>query len=137
MTTESAREEAVNPLLGQLLRQRGIPARAERRSRGDTPDIRYELPTGELVLLECKWESGHADLIDQLDDRLTDFPDAIARVGVLYPDDFRHVDDIQEPVTFSSPRCASQQRLSLVAGGQQLEQCPCTILPHQAPVQMP
>ncbi len=96
MTTETAREEAVNPLLGQLLRQRGIPARAERRSRGDTPDIRYELPTGELVLLECKWESGHADLLDQLNDRLTDFPDAIARVGVLYPDAFKHVDDIQD-----------------------------------------
>lgn len=96
MNSETAREEAVNPLLGQLLRQRGIPARAERRSRGDTPDIRYELPTGELVLLECKWESGHADLFDQLNDRLTDFPDAIARVGVLYPDDFKHVDDIQD-----------------------------------------
>ena len=96
MTSETAREEAVNPLLGQLLRQRGIPARAERRSRGDTPDIRYELPTGELVLLECKWESGHADLLDQLNDRVTDFPDAIARVGVLYHDDLRHVDDIQD-----------------------------------------
>lgn len=94
MTTETAREEAVNPLLGQLLRARGIKARAERRSRGDTPDIRYELPTGELVLLECKWESGHADLIDQLNDRVADFPDAIARVGVLYPDWLKQEDDI-------------------------------------------
>ncbi len=94
MPSETAREEAVNPLLGQLLRARGIPARAERRSRGDTPDIRYELPTGELVLLECKWESGHADLLDQLNDRLTDFPDAIARVGVLYPDWLKQEEDI-------------------------------------------
>ena len=93
MPTESVREEAVNALLAQLLRQRGIPARAERRSRGDTPDIRYELPTGELVLLECKWESGHAGLLDQLNERLADFPDAIARVGVLYPDWLRQEED--------------------------------------------
>ena len=32
MPTETAREEAVNPLLGQLLRQRGIPARAVREA---------------------------------------------------------------------------------------------------------
>ena len=31
---ETAREKAVNPLLGQLLRARGVPARAERRGRG-------------------------------------------------------------------------------------------------------
>ena len=93
---ETAREEAVNPLLGQLLRARGIAARAERRSRGDTPDIRFELPTGELVLLECKWESGHAALDAQLAQRVDDFPDAVARVGVLYPEDLKHVDDIQD-----------------------------------------
>ena len=91
---ETAREEAVNPLLGQLLRARGIKARAERRTRNDTPDIRFELPTGDLVLIECKWESGRADLDTQLDERVQDFPDAVARVGVLYPDGLKHVDDI-------------------------------------------
>ena len=94
MTTETAREEAVNPLLGQLLRARGIRARAERRSRGDAPDIRYELRTGELVLIECKWESNQAGLNDQLDQRVQDFPDAIARLGVLYPDWLKQEDDI-------------------------------------------
>ena len=96
MTTETAREEAVNALLAERLRARGIMARAERRSRDDTPDIRYELAGGELVLLECKWESGHADLLDQLNDRVLDFPGAVARVGVLYPDWLRHAEDIQE-----------------------------------------
>ncbi len=94
MTSETAREEAVNPLLGQLLRVRGIKARAERRSRGDSPDIRYELRTGELVLVECKWESNQAGLNDQLDQRVEDFPDAIARLGVLYPDWLKQEDDI-------------------------------------------
>ena len=91
---ETAREEAVNPLLGQLLRARGIKARAERRSRGDAPDIRYELRTGELVLIECKWESNQAGLNDQLDQRVEDFPEAIARLGVLYPDWLKQEDDI-------------------------------------------
>ena len=94
MNTEIAREEAVNPLLGQLLRARGIKARAERRSRGDAPDIRYELRTGELVLIECKWESNRASLNDQLDQRVHDFPDAVARLGVLYPDWLKREDDI-------------------------------------------
>ncbi len=93
-TGETAREEAVNPLLGQLLRARGIKARAERRSRGDAPDIRYELRTGELVLIECKWESNRASLNDQLDQRAHDFPDAIARLGILYPDWLKQEDDI-------------------------------------------
>ena len=80
--------------MGQLLRARGIPARAERRSRGDTPDIRYELPTGELVLIECKWESGQSDLREQLDERVGDFPDAIGRLGVLYPEWLKQEEDI-------------------------------------------
>ena len=92
---ETAREEAVNPLLGQLLRARGINARAERRSRGDAPDIRFELRTGELVLIECKWESNRPTLDAQLDQRVHDFPQAVARVGVLYPDWLKQEDDIQ------------------------------------------
>ena len=92
--SETAREEAVNPLLGQLLRARGVNARAERRSRGDTPDIRYQLPSGELILIECKWESGRSDLDQQLAERVSDFPEAIARVGVLYPEWLKQEDDI-------------------------------------------
>ena len=91
---ETAREEAVNPLLGQLLRARGIAARAERRSRGDAPDIRFELRSGELVLIECKWESNRAALEAQLDQRVQDFPEAVARVGVLYPDWLKQKEDI-------------------------------------------
>ena len=98
---ETAREEAVNPLLGQLLRARGIAARAERRSRGDTPDIRFELPTGEVVLLECKWESGRAALDAQLAQRVDDFPDAVARVGVLYPDWLKQEDDILDELEYT------------------------------------
>ncbi|MCY3569579.1 MAG: hypothetical protein OXH38_13200 [Chloroflexi bacterium] len=101
MTTETAREEAVNPLLGQLLRARGINARAERRSRGDAPDIRFELRTGELVLIECKWESNRPALDAQLDQRVHDFPDAVARVGVLYHDALKHVDDIQDELEYT------------------------------------
>ena len=101
MTTEIAREEAVNPLLGQLLRARGIRARAERRSRGDAPDIRFELRTGELVLIECKWESNRSALDDQLAERVQDFPDAVARVGVLYPDGLKQVDDILDELEYT------------------------------------
>ena len=98
---ETAREEAVNPLLGQLLRARGISARAERRSRGDAPDIRFELRSGELVLIECKWESNRAALEAQLDQRVQDFPEAVARVGVLYPDWLKQEDDILDELEYT------------------------------------
>ncbi|MYD74098.1 MAG: hypothetical protein F4Y11_07675 [Chloroflexi bacterium] len=91
---ETAREEAVNVLLGQLLRDRGVRSRAERRSRGDAPDIRFELPSGDVVLIECKWEDGRAELDAQLDRRMVRFPEAAARVGVLYPDWLKQADDI-------------------------------------------
>ena len=91
----------MNPLLGQLLRARGVEARAERRSRGDTPDIRFELPTGELILIECKWESGRGNLDQQLDERVADFPDAIARVGVLYPEWLKQEDDILDELEYT------------------------------------
>ena len=94
MTTETAREEAVNTLLSELLRARGINARAERRSGGDAPDIRIHLPSGDRVIVECKWETGRTALDAQLDQRVNDFPDALARVGILYPDDLKHIDDI-------------------------------------------
>ena len=87
---ETIREEGVNVLLAQSLRDHGVSARAERRSRRGTPDIRVELRSGDLVILECKWD-GSANLLDsQLEERLKDFPEALGMVGVLYPDGLRH-----------------------------------------------
>ena len=87
---ETIREEGVNVLLAQSLRDHGVSARAERRSRRGTPDIRVELRSGDQVILECKWD-GSANLLDsQLEERLKDFPEALGMVGVLYPDGLRH-----------------------------------------------
>ncbi len=92
---ETAREEALNVSLEQLLRDRGLAARAERRSRGDAPDLRFEFPSGELAVIECKWEDGRTELEAQLTQRIDDFPNALARVGVLYPNWLKQADDIQ------------------------------------------
>ena len=99
---ETVREEAVNVLLGELLRARGIPARAERRSDGDAPDLRFELPSGELILIECKWEGSRTELDRQLAERVDDFPDAIARLGVLYPDYLKVEDDVGDVLSWLS-----------------------------------
>ncbi len=90
---ETIREEAVNTLLAQLLRDRGISARAERRSKKGAPDIRVELRSGDSVLVECKWEGSASLLIEQLESRLDSFPEAIGVVGVLYPDWLRHAEN--------------------------------------------
>ncbi len=87
------REEGVNVLLAQLLRGRGISAKAERRSREGTPDVRVTLPSGDLIILECKWEGSAGLLDEQLTGRLSDFPQALATLGVLYPDRLRYADD--------------------------------------------
>ena len=92
---EIIREEGVNVLLAQLLRDRGFSARAERRSRRGVPDVRVDLRSGDLVLLECKWEGNDALLEAQLDERLTAFPEALGLVGVLYPDRLRHAENTQ------------------------------------------
>ena len=90
---ETIREEGVNVLLAQSLRDHGVSARAERRSRRGAPDVRVELRSGDLVILECKWD-GSANLLNsQLDERLNDFPEALGMVGVLYPDGLRHVEN--------------------------------------------
>ena len=90
---ETIREEGVNVLLAQSLREHGVSARAERRSRKGAPDVRVELRSGDMVILECKWE-GSANLLNsQLDERLRDFPEALGMVGVLYPDGLRHVEN--------------------------------------------
>ena len=85
MSTENVREEGVNVHLAQLLRDRGVSARAERRSREGAPDVRADLRSGDLVILECKWEESSGLLEAQLDRRLSDFPDALGLLGVLYP----------------------------------------------------
>ena len=41
---ETIREEGVNVLLAEMLRDRGVSARAERRTRQGIPDIRVQLP---------------------------------------------------------------------------------------------
>ena len=87
---ETIREEGVNVLLAQSLRDHGVSARAERRSRKGAPDVRVELRSGDLVILECKWDGSAHLLGNQLEDRLKDFPEALGMVGVLYPDSLRH-----------------------------------------------
>lgn len=64
----TTREEAVNTLLGQALRQQRLDAKAERRSREGVPDVRVELRSGDLILLECKWESSAASLDNQIEE---------------------------------------------------------------------
>ena len=90
---ETMREEVVNALLAQLLHEHGLGARAERRSRQGIPDVRVELRSGDLVLLECKWEGSASALGEQIEERLTAFPAALGVLGVLYPDRLRREDD--------------------------------------------
>ena len=92
---ETIREEGVNVQLAQLLRNRGISARAERRSREGIPDVRADLRSGDLVILECKWEDTASLLENQLNERLDAFPEALGIVGVLYPARLRQEEDTQ------------------------------------------
>ena len=92
---ETIREEVVNVLLAQSLRELGFSANAESKSRKGIPDIRVHLRSGDLVLLECKWEGNDALLESQLDERLTAFPEALGLIGVLYPDRLRHAENTQ------------------------------------------
>ena len=93
--TDNIREEAVNTLLAQLLRDYGLTARAERRGHAGVPDILVELKTGDTILLECKWDDAAGLLENQLSERLADYPDTLAVAGVLYPIRLKTVDDIQ------------------------------------------
>ena len=93
---ETIREEAVNVPLAQMLGGYGASARAERRSRAGTPDVRVDLRTGDSVLLECKWEGAASSLDDQLDERLDAFPDALGLIGVLYPERLRHLANVED-----------------------------------------
>ena len=93
--SETIIEEGVNVPLAQLLRGRGISARAERRSREGVPDVRVDLKTGDLIILECKWDASASLLENQLDQRLNDFPEAVGMVGVLYPERLKTEEDTQ------------------------------------------
>ena len=90
---EVIREEVLNTLLAELLRDRQIPARAERRSHEGIPDLRVELPGGDTVIAECKWNEAAGPLKNQLRDRVEAFPEAIAIVGILYPDRLRRAEN--------------------------------------------
>ena len=92
---ETVREEVVNTLLAEVLRANGIPARAERRRRGNIPDIQLELKSGDTVILECKWDSAASQIEAQLDQRLEQHPGALAVIGLLYPDPLKFLDDIK------------------------------------------
>ena len=87
---ETIREEGVNVLLAQFLRDHGLSARAERRSKEGIPDVRVDLTSGDLMILECKWAGSAGLLGKQLEGRLRDFPEALGVIGVLYPDGLRH-----------------------------------------------
>ena len=87
------REEVLNVLLAELLRGHGVPAKAERRSREGTPDIRVELPGGDLALVECKWPGNEGALDEQLRERLAAFPDALGVYGLVYPEELRTAAD--------------------------------------------
>ena len=102
---EKNREEVLNVHLARLLKQRGIDARPERRSRGNAPDIRIELLGGERALIECKWMDGRTDLDRQLAERVDQFPDAAARLGVLYPDALRTAGDPEQALLQTSDLC--------------------------------
>ena len=92
--SETTREEEVNVHLALLLSQRGLKAKAERRSRQGVPDIRVNLRSG-LILLECKWEGSESSLESQLQERRAAFPEALAVLGVLYPNRMRYAEDTQ------------------------------------------
>ena len=103
-TQETIREEGVNVLLNQTLRGHGLSAKAERRRRNAVPDIQVTLKAGDSVLLECKWDDSVAALESQLDERLEQSPDALAVVGVLYPESLKYEEDTQSVLEASDLR---------------------------------
>ena len=92
--SEVNREEALNVILAQMLSGRGLKARPERRSRQGAPDVRVSLRRF-LIVLECKWEGSKSILETQLQERRAAFPEALAMLGVLYPDRLRYAEDPQ------------------------------------------
>lgn len=95
MSSETVREEVLNVLLAEIFRDNGMSARAERRRQGSIPDVQVDLKSEDLVILECKWEGSASLLESQLNERLEQNPQALAIVGVLYPETLRLLDDIK------------------------------------------
>ena len=98
-TSETIREEALNTILAAMLVNGGLSAHAERRSREGVPDVRLSLRSGDLVLLECKWEGSLGLLETQLDERLEQFSEALGALGVLYPRRLRIAEDTAAGLT--------------------------------------
>ena len=92
----------MNVHLAQLLSNRGMRAKAERRSRQGVPDIRVELTSDDLIILECKWEGSEGPLEDQLQGRLEGFSGALGTIGLLYPDRLRHAEDTRATLEAAS-----------------------------------
>ena len=89
----------MNTLLAEQLRRHGLAARAERRSKEGTPDVRIELRSGDLLLLECKWEGSAGLLNEQIRQRLEQFPEALGILGVVYPDRLQSAEDIHADIS--------------------------------------
>ena len=100
-TSETNREEAVNVVLAQLLTRRGVPARAERRSRQGAPDVRIKLGSGDEIILECKYSGSSGQLESQLDGRLASFSATFGILGVVYPDRLQHEVDVESCLEFA------------------------------------
>ena len=92
--TEVNREEALNVILAQMLTDRGLKSKPERRGSRGAPDVQVTLRSFR-ILLECKWEGSDTPLEDQLQERRAAFPEALAVLGVLYPDRLRYAEDPQ------------------------------------------
>ena len=86
----------MNVHLAESLKQCGIAARAERRSREGIPDVRVDLIGGYEIVLECKYEGSTSLLESQLATRLASFPDAAGIVGMVYPSWMREERDIPD-----------------------------------------
>ena len=100
--SERTDETVVNALLAETLRDHGLTARAERRKGNQKPDVRITIGATGQVILECKWDGSRNDLENQLAERVVEIPDALARIGVLYPESLRHGDNTLEALQAAS-----------------------------------
>ena len=85
----------MNVVLAQLLTRRGVPARAERRSRQGAPDVRIDLASGDEIILECKYAGSSGQMESQLNGRLGSFGETFGILGVVYPDRLQHEVDVE------------------------------------------
>ena len=64
--------------------------------------MQVELRSGDLLLLECKWAGSTAQLNEQVNRRLEQFPAALGVLGVVYPDRLQSVDDVNGSLNAAS-----------------------------------